>query len=207
MKNIIFDWSGVVKDAVGAQLWKVNKIFERYEVEKISMEEFRKNFKQPYMDFYHTYLPNLGIVEQDEIYRELSFNKDCPESNSFPNIVNLIKRLKEEGNYLAIVSSDFSETLLPEMKKYGLDNIFQDIITYVHNKEEGIYSLIKKRKLNKSNTYFIGDSNHEIEVSKITGIKSIAVTWGFATEETLKKENPDFIVHNIKELEEILFTK
>ncbi|MFA6999501.1 MAG: HAD family hydrolase [Candidatus Paceibacterota bacterium] len=204
MKNIIFDWSGVVKDAVGAQLWKVNKIFEKYKIEQLSMEEFRKNFKQPYMDFYHTYLPNLGIEEQDEIYRELSFNRDCPDSGPFLGIVDLIKRLKEDGYYMAIVSSDFSETLLPEIKKYGLDNIFQDIITYVHNKEEGVYNLIKKRKLDKDNTYFIGDSNHEIEVSKATGIKSIAVTWGFATEEALKKENPDFIVHNIKELEDIL---
>jgi len=30
MKNIIFDWSGVVKDAVEVELWKVNKAFNKF---------------------------------------------------------------------------------------------------------------------------------------------------------------------------------
>lgn len=207
MKNIIFDWSGVVKDAVEAQLWKVNKIFEKFGVAPISLEEFKENFKLPYMLLYNMYLPDLKKEDQDIIYRELSLSPDCPSSNSFSGIVGLIKRLKKEGNYLAIVSSDPTETLLPEIRNYDLENIFEDIISDVHHKEEDVNNLIEKRKLDKGVTCFIGDSNHEIEVSKATGIKSIAVTWGFATEEALKKENPDFIVHNIKELEEILLVK
>ena len=63
MKNIIFDWSGVVRDTVTGQLWIVNKIFEKYNVSKISLEEFRENWKQPPALFYQKYLPE-GYSEQ-----------------------------------------------------------------------------------------------------------------------------------------------
>ena len=204
IKNIIFDWSGVVKDAVNAQLWKVNKIFEIYGVSPIPLEEFKENFSLPYMPFYNKYLPDLTREEQDPIYTELSSRVDCPKSPAFPGIIDLIKKLKKENHYLAIVSTDLPETLLKEMKEYGLENIFDDIFTNIYHKEESVSDLIIKRKLDKDSTCFIGDSNHELEVAKTTDIKSVAVTWGFTSEDRLKTYNPDFVAHNVKELGEIL---
>lgn len=78
MKNIIFDWSGVVKDAVDAQLWKVNKVFNKFGVGSISMEEFKENFELPYMNFYNRYLPNVTKEQQDVYYKELSVSNECP---------------------------------------------------------------------------------------------------------------------------------
>jgi len=55
MKNIIFDWSGVVRDTVTNQMWIVNHIFKKYGVAEISTEEFRENWKQPPALFYQKY--------------------------------------------------------------------------------------------------------------------------------------------------------
>ena len=60
--------------------------------------------------------------------------------------------------------------------------------------------IVTKNSLNKDDTVFIGDSNHEIEVGKKLGIKTVAVTWGFNSENKLKSHNPDFIAHNSEEL-------
>ena len=203
-KNIIFDWSGVVKDAVDAQIWKVNKIFEKLGAPQISKVEFQEKFVLPYMDFYAPYLPNLKKEEQDILYKELSFSDECPVSHSYPMIVELIKELKSKGYYLSIVSSDLSEALYNEIKEYDLENVFDNIVHEVHDKSESVFNLVKDKNLDKNETYFIGDSNHEIEVAKKTGIKSIAVTWGFTSEEKLKSINPDFLVHNVKELRDII---
>lgn len=203
-KNIIFDWSGVVKDAVDAQIWKVNKIFEKFGAPQISKEEFQKTFVLPYMDFYTNYLPDLNKEEQDILYKEFSFSDECPVSYSYPGIADLIKEFKSKGYYLAIVSSDLSQALNDEIKEYDLENVFDDIAHEVHDKSESVFNLVKDKNLDKNETYFIGDSNHEIEVAKKTGIKSIAVTWGFTSEEKLKSINPDFLVHNVKELRDII---
>lgn len=201
---MLFDWSGVVKDCFDAHVWSVGKMMEAFGGSQISAEEIKENWQQPYMNFWNKYFPGLGIEEQKKVYFETIASKDYPKSLAYAGIVELIKKLKEAGLFLAVVSSDSPKTLLPEMKEYGLENIFDEVITDVHDKTEGVDKILSENNFSKEETIFIGDSNHEIEVGKQAGIKTIAVTWGFTSEEKLKSMNPDFIAHNIGELENIL---
>ncbi len=205
MKNIIFDWSGVVRDTVTNQMWIVNNIFKKYGVGEISTEEFRENWRQPPAVFYQKYLPEgYDEAERSKLFQELQLDKDCPIATSFPEVVEFIHKCKEKGYFLAVVSSDFPETLLPEVKQYGLENVFKEIITDANDKLPPTQKLIKENNLNLDDTYFIGDSNHEIDVAKETGIKSVAVTWGFTSENKLKASNPNYVAHNVQELESVL---
>jgi phosphoglycolate phosphatase len=203
-KSIIFDWSGVIKDCFEAHVWSVGKMMEAFGGCQISSEELKNNWQQPYMDFWHKYFPDLTFERQRETYRETITRADCPKSLAYPGIVDLIKKLKKRGVFIAIVSSDLPKTLIPEMKEYDLENIFDEIITDVPDKTEGVEKVLNKNNFSKNETVFIGDSNHEIEVGKQAGIKTIAVTWGFTSEERLKSSGPDYLVHNIIELENIL---
>lgn len=205
MKNIIFDWSGVVRDTVTNQMWIVNHIFKKYGVKEISTEEFRENWTQPPALFYQKYLPKgYNEDERSKLFQQLQLDKDCPKAISFPEVVELIHKCKEKGYFLAVVSSDFPETLLPEVKAYGLENIFSEIITDANDKLPPTQKIIKEYNLNLEDTFFVGDSNHEIDVSKETGIKSVAVTWGFTSEKKLSAHNPNYIVHDTQELGEII---
>ena len=205
MKNIIFDWSGVVRDTVTGQLWIVNKIFEKYNVSKISLDEFRENWKQPPALFYQKYLPE-GYSEEERVkfFSGIQLDKDCPKATPFLEVVELIHKCKESGYFLAVVSSDFPETLLPEVKEYGLEDIFNEIVTDADDKSEAVQRIIKENSLDPQKTFFVGDSNHEIDVAKKTGIKSIAVTWGFTSEQILRSRNPDYIVHDAQELGSVI---
>lgn len=204
MKNIIFDWSGVVKDAVTGQHWVVNKIFEKYGVPPLTLEEYKDNWVQPYQLFYDKYLPNLSFEEGQKDYREAMASPDCPKSESCIGMVDLLRNLKNKGDFLVVVSSDHPETILEEIKEYGLENVFTEVITNVHDKFEPVKNLLEKYNLNLDETYFIGDSNHEADVAHRTGIKSIAVTWGLCSEDRLRSVNPDFLVKNVEDLEVIL---
>jgi len=205
MKNLIFDWSGVVRNTVTSQLWIVNKIFERYGISPIGLEEFRENWEQPHVLFYQKYLPkDYSEEERAKIYREVAFGADCPKSSAYPEMAELIRECKNNGAFLAIVSSDLPETLITEVKAYGLENIFNEIIIDADDKLEAVQKIIKDNKLDLQETFFIGDSNHEIDVAKKTGIKSIAVTWGFTSEQKLEARNPDYIITDPKELEKVI---
>lgn len=205
MKNIIFDWSGVVKDATTGQLWIINKIFKKHGLPPLSMEEFQDNWVQPYQLFYNKYLPKLSLEEEEKDYLEAINSDDCPKAKSCVGMTELIKNLKNKGNFLFVVSSDHIETFLKEIKQYGLEDIFTEVITNVHDKFDSVNGLIKKHNFNLSETYFIGDSNHEADVAKRTGINSVAVTWGFCSEQKLRSFNPNFLVKDVKELENIFY--
>jgi phosphoglycolate phosphatase len=203
-KNIIFDWSGVIKDSVNGQFWLVNKILQKFEVGKLSYEEFKDNWEQPYMRFYNKYIPNISHDEQHKVYMELTNDKSYPAALDYPGIISLILELKRKKKFLAVLSSDSPNTILPEIKKFGLENIFDDMIIHIHDKTEGMKKIIQNNNLISNETVIIGDSNHEIEIAKAVGAKSIAVTWGFCSEKRLVATGPDYLVHNIKELEEVL---
>ncbi len=202
INGIIFDWSGVVKDCVLDQFACVNKIFAHFGVQQITLKEFQENWRQPYMDFYHKYMPQVTREEEQEVYRRVS--AENPRAKEYPGISDFIKKLKQLSKKVCVLSSDAPNTILPEMEQFGLDGIFDDMVINAYHKEEGLYELIQRNNFNKTETVFIGDSNHEIELGKKAGIKTLAVTWGFSSESSLRDKNPDFIVHNIKELENIL---
>lgn len=204
LKNIIFDWSGVVKDATECHLWVVNKIFKKFGAKEISLSELRENWEQPHMGFYNKYLPDITEEVEIEAYKQAILSGDCPKSKAYSGICEFIKKLKTENFFLGVISSDLPDTILPEIENYGLKDVFNEVIFLSSDKTTSLNRMIKRFKLNPAETFFIGDSNHEIMAGKATMVKTIAVTWGINTQEYLKAKDPDYLVHNIKELEEIL---
>jgi phosphoglycolate phosphatase-like HAD superfamily hydrolase len=204
MKNIIFDWSGVVKDAVTSQVWLVNRFLTRNGIENLSVEKFKEEWVQPYDLFYKKYVPSFSHKDEGEYYKEGILSPDCPKAEPFTEVVELIKVLKKRGYHLALVSSDFPETITKEMEEYGLVGMFDDVVTDVHNKTESVKNLIEKYNFKPEETYFIGDSNHEVEVARELGIIGVAVTWGLCNEKRLVGSNPHYLVTTVKELEAIL---
>ena len=176
----------------------VNEIFKEYGLKEITLIDLKENWEQPYMRFYNKYLPNLTIEEEQVAYKR-ALTKS-PQARAYPGIVEAIKTFKSGGIKIAVLSSDFPETLLPEIEYFGLEGIFSKVITDVHNKTEGIQKLVKECNFKLEETIFIGDSNHEIEEGQKAGIRTGAVIWGYSSKERLKVLKPDYIFNNINEL-------
>lgn len=202
IKNIIFDWSGVIKDCVDDQIFIVNKIFQEFGATSISLQEFRDNWTQPYMTFYNKYLPDLTLEQEQLAYKKAIMNQ--PMARPYPGISEVITNLKQMGIKMVVVSSDFPETLYSEINQFSLKDIFIDIATDAHDKLVAMKDLISKHNFDKAETIVVGDSNHEIEAGKSIGIKTMGVTWGFTNEDKITAANPDFIVRNLDELRKIL---
>ena len=49
IKNIIFDWSGVINDSVENLLIVVNRMFAELGLKPISLPELKREWEQPYM--------------------------------------------------------------------------------------------------------------------------------------------------------------
>ncbi len=198
IKNIIFDWSGVINDSVENHLCIANKIFKEFNGPQITLEEMRESWVQPYMLFYNKYLPNLTFEEEDVAYRKAIL--ECPQNKPYAGIVALLKIFKEKEIKMTILSSDIHENLMSDIQSFGLENIFIDIISNVYHKSDGIKELIERNNFKIQETIFIGDSNHEIEVGKEAGVKTGAVTWGYSTKAKLEILKPDFLINNLNEL-------
>lgn len=206
INNIFWDWSGVVKNALDAVHETINQIFEAHGVQHISLDEFRREWRQPYMDFYKKYALKLNEEQQAEEYKQtlLMVTKSFP-AGICKGMGELLRRCREEGKQSIVISSDVREHLLQEIEEWGLQGIFTEIYTGVHDKRDGLRERLVKHNCKVEETIFVGDTTHEIESGKSVGIKTVAVTWGFCYEEKLAAAHPDFIAHDSKELEAIIF--
>lgn len=202
IKNIIFDWSGVISDACRFHHSIVNSIFSKFGAKKISLEELRQEWEQPYMIFYNKYLPQLTREEEKNAYEEAISKYPRPES--YPDIVDLIHEFKSNEINMIIISSDPLRNILLDIKRFNLEGVFKEINSDVYDKTIIVKEVIKRNKLNPEKTIFIGDTAHEITAGKVANIKTAAVTWGVHNEYRLKNTNPDFIINNLEDLKLII---
>ena len=196
IKNIIFDWSGVIKDSVEDHLFAVNKVFQFFGVRQMSVKELKEEWIQPHMIFYNKYLQALSSKQQTVVYKKAIMER-VPKA--YQNIAVLIKELQANNIKMVVISSDLVETITSELVIFGLNGVFLEVISNVHDKAESVKRLINKYNFNKTETVIIGDTNHEL-----VGISTVAVTWGFTSETRLALNSPNFIIHNLRELKNLL---
>jgi phosphoglycolate phosphatase len=202
MSNIIFDWTGVIKDAVHDHLKIVNIMFEDFGLPPLSLEEMKETWKQPYMDFYQMYVPDLTMERQKEAY--FKAYEQVEGSKAYPGMPSLVKKLHSKGKKIVVLSSDSPKSILGEIEDFGLEGVFDDMDLEVHDKVEHIADLMKKNNMKVEETIIVGDTNNEIEAARSVGIKVVSVTWGLCSQENLKQYNPDFLVNTVGDLEKIL---
>ncbi len=169
--------------------------------EPLSEKEFRLNFTTPYMRFWAKYFPTLTKEYQNQLY--VKHIHEVGEPELYDGAKEIIDYLFIRGYKLFIVSSDPLSKLIPEIDKSGLSGFFTEIIGDVHEKHHAISLLAGKFNLDASKTYYIGDTDGDVEAGKLSGVKTIAISWGFQDKTILVKSDPDYLIDDLKEIESI----
>lgn len=202
IKNIIFDWDGVLKDSL-TKFYEVTKImFKEFGREPISVEEVKERFDTPYMKFWNYYFPDLKEEIEKPLFHKL-FSESEP-AKLYPESIETIKELKERNINMFIVSSSPKNGIFPDLEKNNVLDYFKRIIYEINEKDAELKGIIKDFNLDLKQTAFISDTTGDIKWGQKTNIKTIAITWGFQTRERLSTANPDIIIDNIKELIEVI---
>ncbi|NOX72044.1 MAG: HAD family hydrolase, partial [Candidatus Micrarchaeota archaeon] len=95
IKNIIFDWSGVLSNDFMAVYNAVMGVFEDVGLQKISPKEFRDQLTLPYIDFYKRYNPNISLDVLKEAFLRNFANHEPPPL--FNGAKEALEKLKENG--------------------------------------------------------------------------------------------------------------
>lgn len=114
----------------------------------------------------------------------------------FEDMPEIIRKAQAQGHELFIVSSNSIHTLHKFLHKYKLHTYFLQIYGGISlfGKAKALRGLLKDQNLEVKNCVYIGDELRDIEASKSIGMKVIAVSWGFARTEDLKKHHPTALV-------------
>jgi phosphoglycolate phosphatase-like HAD superfamily hydrolase len=83
-------------------------------------------------------------------------------------------------------------------------NESDDSQIFKRSKEQKLIDYVSRNKIKPKQVISIGDSEEEIEIGKKCGFYSVALTGGWNSTNRLKKHKPDFLIHNLSEVKNII---
>jgi phosphoglycolate phosphatase len=207
-RGIIFDFDGTIADTLDAVVKIVNDHSEHFGYTKVTKQDI------PYLQGKkpREILSHLGISVfklpswVKKIHSEI--NKEITNMTPTVNISPLLSELSDDKDvHLGILTSNTQENVQQFLEKNKLD-FFEFVRTgkSVFGKSHLINKIMKQQHLNQNDVFYVCDEVRDIEAARKSGIKSVAVTWGYNTKDALVKENPDFLVTTPDELREIVMS-
>jgi phosphoglycolate phosphatase len=195
-KYFIFDFDGTLADTFYVMIEILNNNKEKYGIDGIDPHEIPrlKNMSVKYLlqEF------NINILRLPTFLKMLraDLSKEINLVKPFSNIVPTLEKLKEQGIHMGVLTSNTKENV----DTFNINHAI-DVFDFVHSeknlfgKHKVLNKILKQRNLDPNNVYYIGDEIRDVEAAKKAGLKSIAVSWGYNSEDVLKKYEPNYLIH------------
>ena len=215
-KVIIFDFDGVLADSF-YNCYELNKKALASVGLRLTQKDYRDLFNE------NVHLGFKKFIKDGELYKKFveirkqefdsyyspSKVKLFPGTAKFLNKIGLTHNFNAvmRGANLAIASSTPANFIYSLLKKNRLQNVFGLILgNNEHTKENVIKTILARFKAKPKTAIMITDSVGDIKIAKKTGLKTIGVTWGFHSKNTIKKVKPDFVATSFSDLLKYLLT-
>lgn len=198
IKAIIFDFDGVIHDTLNFHVNRIREFIKEdfNEDELKQMHEGNINLQKEN--------PKVDSSKFDE-YTDF-VKEDFQKQRIMPEIKDGLIELSKYFS-LYILSSGGENNI----KNYLRNNNVPEIFKSIHGKEthdskiHKFKMIIEESKLDKDDFIFITDTLGDILEANEIGIRTIAVTFGYHDESTLKRGNPYKIISDFSDIKKILF--
>jgi phosphoglycolate phosphatase len=193
IKNIIFDFDGVIVDSFGLTFDLARK--------------YRPNIKTN--NYKKLFEGNILLRNKSKSIDNKEFDnnlyKKIKEYKLKSYVLNFIKKFSKDYR-LIIITSTRHKIVKKVLEKHNLYDKFDLVLDsdFHKSKVEKFKFLFSKYKSKKEDFIFITDTLGDIKEANKVKIKTFGVLDGFNSYDTLKKGKPFFILRTIKDLEGFL---
>ncbi len=201
----VFDFDGTIANTGAGVTASVSYALEKMNYPALSESQLR-SFIGPslYSSFTATCKMTDGeAIEATDRYREFYMREGVYRCHLYDGMEKLLIKLSSLGK-ICVASAKPQPQLNVAVAHLGVDKIADIIVGADPTVKSNDKADLLRRAMSDSAAVMIGDSIYDIRAAKEVGVASIAVSYGFTSEEELAKENPDFIARSVLELEEIL---
>ena len=211
-KTVIFDMDGTLLYTLDDLLSAVNYALSKNNLPQRTLDEVRAFVGNGVGKLIERALPNTASVAQfntvfEDFFSYYESNSD-KQTRPYDGILGVLSVLKREGFRIAVNSNKYDSAVKSLCKKF-----FPQVEIAIGAREgipvkpapDGVFDIISALQTEKGTTFFIGDSDVDIQTAKNAGITSIGVTWGYRTRDYLV--GADYIVDSPKELLDLLLKR
>jgi len=139
-------------------------------------------------------------------YRQRYEDVGLFENEVYPGIPELLRRLRDDGYPLYVVTAKPRVYADRIIRHFELDPFFVEVYGpeldgRFDEKRELVGFILHQRSLDPGRTVMIGDRASDIESGRAHGTLAIGVTYGFGTVDEITAAKPDHICHSPSEID------
>mgnify|MGYP005606962815 FL=1 len=179
IKNVLFDFDGVIIDSMPIKTEGFRKVFEGFEpaaVEKLldyhnlngGLSRYVK-IKYFFEDVLHTTIKDEEILNYAERFSQIIKKELTNKEHLIGEVVRFLKRNQEKYNFHIVSGADEKE-LRYLCKELGIADYFKSIHGSPVHKNDLVKQLLEREGYNVSETVLIGDSINDHEAALVNGI-------------------------------------
>lgn len=215
-KNVIFDLDGTLLNTLEDLADATNWVCAQHGWPGHRLEEYRYFVGNGASKLLERAVPEgTALTEQlrRTLYEQFSQRYNAHKSDkttAYPGMPEAVRRLREAGVNLAVLSNKPHEAARPVVERYypGVFHKVQGALPGMPVKPDPtlLRRLMEELGASPADTLFVGDSNVDIHTAKNGGLTSCGVLWGFRTRRELEEEGADFIVDSAQALTELILS-
>ena len=207
---ILFDLDGTIIDSIGLIIDSYRHTAATHGLPARSEAEWVRGLGTPLRSQF------AGMVESPEqmdalieTYREYNLAHHDARVTAYPGTIEVIRALKRAGHQLGLVTSKLRHGAMRDLTLVGLEDAFDVLVCCdeVVNPKPHPEPVIKAMALlgtEPEQTFFVGDSPHDINAGRGAGVRTVAVLWGPFTRDELKPSEPDYWLERPAQLLELV---
>ena len=206
-KNIIFDLDGTLTDSKPGIVKGVQYALRCFGIDEPDLDKLISFVGPP---LYKSFMNYLGCSEEEgkeavECYREYYAETGLYENALYDGVEGLLYALKEKGYRLLIASSKpriYVKRILSYFRILRYFDIVEgsELDSKRTDKAELLSYVLDKWNLKAEECVMVGDRKHDVLGAKANGMDSIAVGYGYGSEDELSKAEPTYFFSTIEEL-------
>ncbi|MEL6672986.1 MAG: HAD-IA family hydrolase [Bacteroidota bacterium] len=202
---LIFDFDGTIADTLVVALQIINEIGGEFNLPNVSRTQF--------MELKHKSVPELMKMSGLSWFQlplfvhraRLKFKQHLKQVHPIHGMPEILAALQERGYRMGILTSNTSEGVNSFLQDHEIPGFeFIHAPDHIFGKSRVIRQILRHHELKEEEVVMIGDEIRDVDAARKVGIESIAVTWGFNSEELLRTGNPSHLIQTPAELLELL---
>ena len=172
----------------------------------IPEQKFNKMIGLHFVDIFNEF--NLDVPDFEKfigIYKKIYFDF-IDDSKLYNNVEDVLFSLKNDKDIkLSLLTTKGQDQAERIIKYFNLDNHFD----FIMGRREGIAHkpsaepllfICNELEIDIKDTMIIGDTELDILCGKNAGAITCGVTYGYRTEESLKENDPDYLINDFDEI-------
>lgn len=204
---IIFDLDGTIMNSIPDLTNAINCVADQYSFSVYSEDKVGELVGGGVVELvekaFNTSKNDINFSNYYDLFMEHYGKNHSNCSHLFDGVIEVLEHF--ETKKLAILSNKLQMFTEQMAKDYDIYRYFDIILGATDGmakkpSSEPIDFIVKRLGGDRKTTIMVGDSEPDIQTAKNSGIRSVAVTYGYRTKEQLSAFEPDRIIDKITDL-------